>query len=411
MNHSDETKIYQALYPRWKYTGGWICAKVVGNEVTLQGYADPDQQESKIIIRKVKDSLTWEPKIYWQRIGSTSKPALLPLLPSETEQKQVVSSPSESESRKNELVNNLLKTVSRVRKEAETKAAKDMQALVSFARQMRRAVENKAAKDIKVVAKVFEDTKKQTEQYTQVAARSVEETQRQVSQYLNQAAQGTGQVVAPLQKNLTVFWNRYWLERLLNLIIGLDLDKAKQEVEKIREDYPNFQPSQIAEHCIQEKVIWATATGLIGGLIPGVVLGVDLFATSPLLVEMVYQIAVAYGFEDLEAPARKGELLAVFGLALGKEKIVHLGMGFLLKQTPIPSWAIDASTNVLMFQIVGYTACEFYEAKVNPLTLKQAFTVLEEEIEAYSEKVISQQETIREVVDNAVSLREQVALS
>ncbi|NEQ26426.1 MAG: hypothetical protein F6K28_46825, partial [Microcoleus sp. SIO2G3] len=201
------------------------------------------------------------------------------------------------------------------------------------------------------------------------------------------------------------------LERLFSLIIGIDLDKAKQDVKKFRTDYPHFQPSQIAEHCIQEKVIWATATGLIGGVVPGIGLGVDLLTTSPLLVEMVYQIAVAYGFEDLDNQARKGELLAIFSLALSKDKIVHLGLGFLLKQSPIPSWAIDASTNVLMFLLVGYAAREYYEAKVNRLTLQEAFNVLETEIEAYSEKVISQREVIREVVNNAVSMREQVAVS
>jgi len=423
--YAAQALIHKALYPRWNYTGGYIIAKVDGSEVTLQGYTDPEQQESEILICKVKDSLSWEPIIYWQRIGSTSEPASLPLLSSETkhkqerishsktiqpEQKQVTSSDSVSKFEKNELAGNLLETVSKVRKEAETKATKDIQSVVGVAKETRRALENKVAKDIRAVAKVFEDTKKQAEQYTQVVAKSVEETHRQIGQYLDQAAQGAGQVVSPLQKSLTEFWNRYWLERLFNLIIGIDLEKAKQDVEKIREDYPTFQVSQIAERCIQEKVIWATATGLIGGLVPGVGLGVDLLATSPLLVEMVYQIAVAYGFEDLEDPARKGELLAVFGLALGKDKIVHLGLGFLLKQSPIPSWVIDASTNVLMFQILGYTACEFYEAKVNPLTSEQALTVLQEEIEAYSEKVISQREAIREVVNNAVSMREQVAL-
>ena len=275
---------------------------------------------------------------------------MLPLLPSETKQKQVVKSHPESELGKSELANNLGKTISIIRKEAETKAAKDIQALVKFAQESKRAVENKAAKDIQALAKLFEDTKEQAGQNTQVVAKSVEETHSQVCQYLDQAAQGAAQVIAPLQKSLTEFWNRYWLERLFNLIIGIDLDKAKWDVEKIREDYPTFQASQIAEHCIQEKVIWATATGLIGGLVPGIGLGVDLLATSPLLIEMVYQIAVSYGFEDLQEPARKGELLAVFGLALGKDRIVHLGLGFLLKQTPIPTWVIDASTNVLLFQ-------------------------------------------------------------
>lgn len=193
------------------------------------------------------------------------------------------------------------------------------------------------------------------------------------------------------------------------------LDKAKDEVKELQKDYPHEQPIQVAARIIRKNTIYATATGLISGIVPGVALAVDLVGNIRLLVEMVYQIAAIYGFDNLKYPAGKGELLAIFGMALGSHQIVQLGLGFLVKNTPIPSWAIDASTNVIMFQLLGYAASQFYKANVqasaNLLTSIETSTVLEKKVEAYLQKVISQKEAVREVVDDAVLIKEQLAYS
>lgn len=412
MSHSDEAKIYQALYPRWNYTGGWIIAEVDGNTVTLQGYADPDQQESEILIRKIKDNLSWEPKIYWKRIGSTSQPVLFPLLLPDTKQKKVaVSSVKSSEPVKKEQAIDMPKTVEQVCKEAEAKAVLDISAVVRFAESTKSAIENKAAQDIQLLGSFAESSKTQATQNIQRVKRSLEETKRQACQLLDQATQGAGQVVALIQQTIIESWNKDWVNILIDIISrSADLDKAKDEVKELQKDYPHEQPIQIADRIIRKKTLYATATGLISGIVPGVALVVDLVSTTPLLVEMVYQIAAIYGFDNLKDPVRKGELLAIFGMALGSHQIVQLGLGFLAKNTPIPSWAIDASTNVIMFQLVGYAASQFYETKVqssiNPLTSIEASTVLEKKVEAYLQKAISQKEAVREVVDDAVLIKE-----
>jgi len=188
-------KINEALYPRWCYTGGWISPKVSedGKEVTLFGYTDPDKLESEIIIGKVKDRLGIKPIIYWQRLG-TSTPILLEQLATEqkqavsspsksqlnkstevkleqlaTEQKQAVSSSSKSESAKNEHTREMGQIFSRLRKEAEIKAAQDIQAVASFAEDTKKAVENKVVQDIQAVVRFAEDINRKAAENSQAA--------------------------------------------------------------------------------------------------------------------------------------------------------------------------------------------------------------------------------------------------
>ncbi|MEH1998669.1 MAG: EcsC family protein [Nostoc sp.] len=406
------SKIHKALYPRWYYTGGYIIAKVSedGREVILLGYADPDKLESEILIRKVEDSLGFKPEIYWQRLGTSAK---VLLEQAEIEQKQVASSPSKSESGKKERTND--SWLSKARQQAEAKAGQDIQAILQFAEDSKRAVEKKTAQDIEVVKTFGEDINRKATQNNQAATRSLEDIKKEVYQWFGQVSQGTGQVVASLQQTIIDLWNQDWVDMLLEIISrGINLDKAKDEVINLRLDYPYEQPIQIADRIIRQKAVYAMVTGFISGIAPGVTLVVDLGKTIPLLVEMVYQIALIYGY-DLTVSDRKGEVLAIFALALGSDQIMQLGLGFLVKHTPIPSWAIDASTNLIMFELIGYTASQFYEVKVkekvNLLVSKQAFTLLEEEIEAYLEKTISQKRTIGKVVDEALSIKNQLALT
>lgn len=73
---------------------------------------------------------------------------------------------------------------------------------------------------------------------------------------------------------------------------------------------------------------------------------------------MVYQIAYAYGL-NLQEPARKGEVLAIFGLALGSGCAIKAGLGF-LRNVPVAGAVIGASTNAATLYALGYAACRFY---------------------------------------------------
>jgi len=76
---------------------------------------------------------------------------------------------------------------------------------------------------------------------------------------------------------------------------------------------------------------------------------------------MVYQIAVAYGLD--KDPARKGEVLAIFGLALGGGRLIKAALR--LAKCAIAGAMIGASSNAAMLYSLGYAACRFYEAKLD----------------------------------------------
>jgi len=390
-------RIHQSLYPRWNYAGGWISARVSNDDdgmtVSLLGYKEYkslDALEREILIRKVKASVDSEiPKIYWQCIGTNERDELLS-----------------------------------IEEAAAKEAVQNIQDLRNLAADIRKEIENKAPRNLQSATSLFEDTKKALGQNIQVAEQSVEDTKKQTYQLLARAIQGGGEVVDSLQQTVTESWNESWLARIFDAITkGVNLENAKDVVRKRQLDYPDAQPTQIVEHLIRDKAIFAIVVGLDseavtkvgGGSASAATLTVDLFSTTSMLVEMCYQIAVAYGVEDLHYPARRGEILAIFGLALGSEQLGKLGVDFLLQHTPITSALINAGTNVIVFQLVGYAAREFYSAKVrekiHTLASTDTFTELETEIKSYLDSAISEKESIEQVVAEAVRIKEQLALS
>ena len=124
------------------------------------------------------------------------------------------------------------------------------------------------------------------------------------------------------------------------------------------------------------KVLFAGGMGFTSALVPGaavVSLPADLLALYTLQAEMVYQIACAYGL-DLRDPTRKGETLAIFGLLVGGSHALKAGVIAMkaslvfLESIPFAGSAIGASANAAITYALGYAACKFYEAKINPST-------------------------------------------
>lgn len=126
-----------------------------------------------------------------------------------------------------------------------------------------------------------------------------------------------------------------------------------------------------------DKALFAGGTGFASNLVPGAaaaMFAIDLASVMLLQAEMVYQIACAYGL-DLQAPVRKGEILAIFGLSFGCSEALKVGVSYVakvglsfLQNVPVAGAVIGASTNAVMIYALGYGACQFYEAVSNPLT-------------------------------------------
>jgi uncharacterized protein (DUF697 family) len=173
-----------------------------------------------------------------------------------------------------------------------------------------------------------------------------ESTAKETHKFIEQTTQSSGQVVNRLSENwlirkLSGVLNLNWLISDTNLV---DLEKAEAAVNKLKQKYPNESPNQIAHRIMVEKATQAATVGLATSILPGVavaLLAIDLTATTKLQSEMLYQIASVYGL-DLKDPARKGEILAIFGLALGGGRLLKAaGLG-LLRNVPLAGAVIGA---------------------------------------------------------------------
>ncbi|MDJ0579394.1 hypothetical protein [Crocosphaera sp.] len=197
------------------------------------------------------------------------------------------------------------------------------------------------------------------------------------------------------------------IDWLVAIIENVDVVKAETEVKQLKEKYPHETSSEIAHRIIVDKAIYSGGTGLMSSLVPGVaaaMFAVDLAATTLLQAEMVCQIACAYGL-DLEDSARKGEILSIFGLALGGSQAAKLGgkyalkagLGF-LRNIPAAGAVIGASTNALIIYALGHSACQFYEAQFNPLEIEATLEQMQLEGTEYLQKAITQEVIMDQVL-------------
>ena len=153
------------------------------------------------------------------------------------------------------------------------------------------------------------------------------------------------------------------LDWLMTFLGQADTAKLQASVEAMRSQYPQETPNQIAHRLIVQKTWEGGRLGLLTNIIPPIAalfLGIELIATTKLQTEMVYEIAAAYGL-NLNEPARRGEILAIFGLSLGADAI-KTGLS-VVEIIPGIGAVVGASTNAAMLYVLGQTACRFYEGK------------------------------------------------
>ncbi|MEH2369108.1 MAG: EcsC family protein [Nostoc sp.] len=232
-----------------------------------------------------------------------------------------------------------------------------------------------------------------------------EATAKETHKLIEQTTQTSGQFVNRLSENwlirkLSGVLNLNWLISDNNLV---DLEKAEAAVNKLKKQYPNESPSQLAHRIMLEKATQAGTVGLATSILPGIavaLLAIDLTATTKLQSEMLYQIASVYGL-DLKDPARKGEILAIFGLALGGGRLLKAaGLG-LLRNVPLAGAVIGASSNATMIYSLGYAACRFYETKLDEstsLASPQTLATLKAESEKYLESAIAQEAVMDQIL-------------
>ncbi|MEH2159349.1 hypothetical protein [Nostoc sp.] len=74
----------------------------------------------------------------------------------------------------------------------------------------------------------------------------------------------------------------------------------------------------------------------------------------------------------------------------------------LLRNLPVGGAVIGASSNAVMIYALGYAACQFYEAKQNPLTLEATLVDAQLESVKFLEAAISQEKIMDQILVHIV---------
>lgn len=303
-----------------------------------------------------------------------------------------------------------------VEKEVKQEAEKNIHALEKFVADAQNAITNKATSDTAILVNLIKDT------YTFIKSASIGigtlvDYAQLAHEWLKQAIPAAIEVIAYIQQTLSELWSLYWRDRIIDAIKGQrpHYTKAKATVENLKQIYLYETARQIAERLIHEKAIFATVTGslpLLVSAIPLVGMTAELIVVKfldiqGLLVEMIYQVGVSYGFDEFE----EGIYLGILDLAFPTMENIF---GSLLKGST-PDLVIPSATNMIMFLVVGYAACEFYEAKakgwVTPTDSLDAFMASQTKVKAYAEKAYAEEEAIEVTVVKAMSVKEQLVPS
>lgn len=228
-----------------------------------------------------------------------------------------------------------------------------------------------------------------------ISANTAKETQKSIDRATDSAGQ-TMQAIAqiPLLRATSKIFGANWFMAVLGEV---NIAKINSNVDRLRKKYPQETSSQIAHRLILNKAWEAGQVGLFTNIIPPiavVLLGIELAALTKLQAEMVYEIAAAYKM-DLSQPARRGELLAIFGLAFGGG-IIKNGLN-IVEFIPGVGAFIGASSDAILLYGLGYTACRFYETKEQPLS-SEALQTLNREDRLYGQSTIVAAEIMDRVI-------------
>ena len=183
---------------------------------------------------------------------------------------------------------------------------------------------------------------------------------------VEQTTESVGKFVAPIAENPLIKYagKLPGINFLMTALGNIDLDKAQQEVDKLKQEYPQETSQQLAHRVIVDTALKGGGIGLLSNFVPPLALAlfaVDIVAVTTLQAEMVYRIAAVYGFE-LKDSTRRGEVLAIFGLSVAGSGVTKVGLG-LVELIPGVGAVVGASSNAAVLYSLGYAACQFYEAK------------------------------------------------
>lgn len=208
----------------------------------------------------------------------------------------------------------------------------------------------------------------------------------------------------PLLKSLIQTIN---VDKILEIIEKVDLDKVETEVKQLKTQYPHESSSQISHRIMGAKVLVLGSCEIASKLIPerlAPLMGADFSNNTTLEFEMIYQIAYAYDL-DLHDPIRKDEALAIFSLALGSNQALKLGLGLLEDVVPLAGTIISVSTNAAILYALGYAACRFYESNLYQDRKGATLETVKFESQKYLETAIAQEAIMDQILVHIILAR------
>ena len=222
---------------------------------------------------------------------------------------------------------------------------------------------------------------------------------------ISTATSRTGNVIDSVGSNFLVkkavqIFRADWLIKILDQV---DVDKSEAEVKRLKQKYSSESANQIAQRVIKQKAFYAGVSGFATSIVPGsaaVLFSVDLVATTSLQAEMVYQIASAYGM-DLHDSTRKGEVIAIFGLAFGGKMAIKAGLK-LLRNMPLAGAVIASTSEAVMLYTLGRASCAFYEAKLNPVNFEEKLAAIQKNSEEILKSAVPQEEIIDQILVHVI---------
>ncbi len=188
----------------------------------------------------------------------------------------------------------------------------------------------------------------------------------QLYQWVEQSTGQVGKFVTPIAEHPFIrFATKVpGINWLLAALGQVDVDRVEQEVGQLRRTYPADSAEQLAQRLIAETSWKAAGIGLATNVIPPVALmlfAVDLGAISALQANMIYRIATIYGFSPTD-PARRGEILALWGLMTGGSGAIKTGLS-VVELIPGLGTVIGAGGDAALLYGLGTLACQFYTEK------------------------------------------------
>ncbi|MBF2027254.1 MAG: hypothetical protein IGS48_10865 [Oscillatoriales cyanobacterium C42_A2020_001] len=217
------------------------------------------------------------------------------------------------------------------------------------------------------IASAIRTSQALTDKITAAATTTGESIGPALYEFVEQGTESVGRVITPIAENPFVkFATTIPVIRWLFAALGqVNVNAVQKDVAELQRKYPTDTPEQLAHRIMVDTAWKAAGIGLATNFIPPLALtlfAIDLGAISALQAEMIYRIAVIYGFSPNE-PARRGEVLTLWGLFTGSSEVMKIGLS-IVELLPGVGTLVGTSSSAGLVYGMGYLACRFYEEKL-----------------------------------------------